>query len=815
MKKILCFLFVFAFSIISISQTIKIGDWSIHPSYTDVNVITSGNNKVYVGTVSGLFIYSGSDGSLTVFSKLDGLNSLDITALTYSNNSLLIGYRDGNLDIIKNNVVVNVPDIKYSSILGSKHINNIFVDNELAYLSCSFGLVIYDMVKSEVKETCYFYANGAHSEVYQTYVFNQEVHSSGDSFLANKIFAGTGSGLFYANKNANLLDYTVWKNDSRYSLSKKDMNYTELGNAEIKQVVGIDLKKQGGKKLIIATDLSADEYNLFSFNTAAYSNSFSTDLNVFQPIQNVSGSIININHNSNAGKIVVTAYDDEQKIIILNELFETISSLKSQDINNVDFDFPLSIITGVVLDDYNSSKQLVLADLNSGCFLVENSSNNFSFLELVSPNGPASVKIGIIDSYGDNLLFTHGGKTTSWNNADTEEEISFFTNQYWETSDTLLELGFKDAVSGCAAPNNKFFVGTWNDGLLEFQNNKLINHFTPENTEALESIPVVLPNIWSRVGGVDLDNNNNLWLTNSQTTRPLIKFSLSNKNWTSFSVPNLSTNTMSGKILCASNGYKWIQLKDEGLIIAREEAGGIVSKKLGELDGLASSSVNCFEEDDNGAVWIGTSQGLSIIYVPSEVFNNSAYTAEHILIETEDGYVERLFNNVEILDIKVDGGNRKWVATKNNGVFLVSEDGSEQIRNFTKESSPLLDNAVYGISVIEASGEVFFATAKGLCSYRSDATESQVGFENVMVFPNPVKKDYLGKIAISGLSNATNVKITDISGNLVFETISLGGTAIWDGKRFNGEKVKTGVYLFLCTSEDFESSIVKKVLIYN
>ena len=188
---------------------------------------------------------------------------------------------------------------------------------------------------------------------------------------------------------------------------------------------------------------------------------------------------------------------------------------------------------------------------------------------------------------------------------------------------------------------------------------------------------------------------------------------------------------------------------------------------------------------------------------------------EYILIETEDGYVEKLFENTEILDIKVDGGNRKWIGTKTNGVFLISEDGTSQIYNFTKENSPLLDNAVYQISIIESSGEVFFATGRGLCSYRSDATVSRNNFNNAIIFPNPVRRNYDGKIANSGLSDETNIKITDISGNLVFETTSFGGTAIWDGRNFDGERVSTGVYLFLCMSADFEKSIVKKVLIYN
>jgi len=272
---------------------------------------------------------------------------------------------------------------------------------------------------------------------------------------------------------------------------------------------------------------------------------------------------------------------------------------------------------------------------------------------------------------------------------------------------------------------------------------------------------------------------------------------------------------MAGKIMCTSNNQHWIQVRNDGIVVAKEQGKGIISKKLNTSNGLASGTVNCFVEDHSQSIWIGTSQGLSVFYFPDEIFNNNSYSAEYILIETEDGYVERLFNNTEILDIAVDGGNRKWIGTKTNGVFLISEDGTSQIYNFTKENSPLLDNMVEKISINNLSGEVFFATAKGLCSYRSNATISNDTFSEVVVFPNPVRKNYTGDIAITGLSDETSVKITDISGNLVFETQSVGGTAIWNGTNFNGTDVSTGVYLFLCTSADFETSIVKKVLIYN
>ena len=118
------------------------------------------------------------------------------------------------------------------------------------------------------------------------------------------------------------------------------------------------------------------------------------------------------------------------------------------------------------------------------------------------------------------------------------------------------------------------------------------------------------------------------------------------------------------------------------------------------------------------------------------------------------------------------------------------------------------------IYIDTTTGEVFFSTDKGICSFRSDATQSKKSYNNVMVYPNPVYEDYNGEIVISGLKNDTNVKISDIAGNIVYETYSNGGTATWNGKNFDGKKVKTGVYLFLCVDEIDKSGVTEKVLIY-
>ena len=82
-------------------------------------------------------------------------------------------------------------------------------------------------------------------------------------------------------------------------------------------------------------------------------------------------------------------------------------------------------------------------------------------------------------------------------------------------------------------------------------------------------------------------------------------------------------------------------------------------------------------------------------------------------------------------------------------------------------------------------------------------------------YPNPIKPNFIGDISIKGLAENVNVKITDISGNLVAETSSNGGFATWNGRNFSGSKVATGVYLVFAANKDGSKSIVGKLLFVN
>jgi hypothetical protein len=111
-----------------------------------------------------------------------------------------------------------------------------------------------------------------------------------------------------------------------------------------------------------------------------------------------------------------------------------------------------------------------------------------------------------------------------------------------------------------------------------------------------------------------------------------------------------------------------------------------------------------------------------------------------------------------------------------------------------------LANYVRSVTINPENGDIFIGTEKGICSYRADATDSDIDNEKPFVYPNPVQHDYTGPIAIKGIPNNSIVKIMDISGNLVYQTTALGGQATWDGNLINGERAATGVYIALCTA---------------
>jgi len=214
-------------------------------------------------------------------------------------------------------------------------------------------------------------------------------------------------------------------------------------------------------------------------------------------------------------------------------------------------------------------------------------------------------------------------------------------------------------------------------------------------------------------------------------------------------------------------------------------------------------------------MWVGTNQGLAIFSNPDLIFNGkkNSFDARQIIIQVGSNY-EVFLGKESINCIKVDPANRKWIGTESNGIFFISADGTKQLEHFNIENSPLISNSVFSIAINHLTGEIFISTEKGIMSYKSTAT---LGFvaecQDVIAYPNPVKLNYTGVIAIRGLLQKSNVNITDVAGNLVYKTTTYGGQATWDGKNMKGDKAKPGVYFVLTSNDDATAGCSTKIVL--
>jgi ligand-binding sensor domain-containing protein len=293
---------------------------------------------------------------------------------------------------------------------------------------------------------------------------------------------------------------------------------------------------------------------------------------------------------------------------------------------------------------------------------------------------------------------------------------------------------------------------------------------------------------------------------------------VSNKNtWNLITPPSDYEKQGFQSFLLSSYGQAWIIVPNAQGLYAYQSAQNYSTaawKKFTTARGngnLPSNTITCITEDKIGNIWIGTDKGVGIINCGDLTTNScDAYTP----IVTNNGFAGTLFQNTTINTIAIDGANRKWVGT-NNGAWLLSSDGTTIIEHFIATTSPLPTDTITQILVDPIMGEVFFNTPQGMVSFRGTSTEAAATQESILIYPNPVAPDYSGPIAFKGLVENAMVKITDLSGRLVFQTRSLGGQAIWNGRSYEGQKIATGIYLVFVRSDDGEEKNVGKLLITN
>ncbi len=739
---------------------IPVGAWRDHLSYTRGTHVALSGDIVYCAAGPGLIVFRKDDSSLEKLSKANGLSDVDISSIKWSdeNDLLIVGYVNGNLDLISHNKITNLPDILRSSIAGTKSINNITVVDRHAYLSCNFGVVVADLERNEIRETYYLGEGGSRLAVHDI------------AFDGTYLYAATSSGLFTADINAaNLMDFSYW---SRMDfLPEPGALFMSLAWFD-GSLYAVHMTSSGSYATLV---IGENSWDYFSPNSTSP---------VTLDVQGNFLSVIKVSE--------LEIYTHGQQLV------ESID----------DYGFGSVSIRGAGVDDEG---KIWMADRQFG--LVRRSGGVYNVL---TPPGPRTNNVFSITSYPGRTYFAAGGYNLSMNNLFIHGEYSTFSDGSWRN---VRNYDFRDAVYVKEHPDDPgiHLIATWGYGLVEYRNGEYFETYGEENSSLQSIIP---GGNYIRIGGMAFDDNKNLWLTNYGVSNP-VSVRKADGEWISFPYGGVINHDRIGDIIINRLGQKWVQLPRGGLFVfqnspAIDNNGEDLTRKLNIVDennDLLSNDVLSIAEDHNGYIWVGLNDGVVVYYNPSGVFSEDHFYAHRIIVpglrEDELGY---LLNNETVTSIAVDGANRKWFGTEKSGAFLISPDGRRQIHNFTRENSPLLSNTINDIEIDPASGEVFFGTTEGVVSFRGDATSPNSSFRDVYVFPNPVREDYDGPVTVTGLVKDTVVKITDISGNLVYETVSLGGQAAWDGRNHRGRRVGTGIYLVFLSSPDGSETHVTKLM---
>jgi sugar lactone lactonase YvrE len=770
MKKIISALtFFLIINAIHSQSVVGIGQWQEYLSYRKPISLTVGQGRVYCATQSGVFWLSILDNSMQRLSKINGLSDVDAANVKYNayNKKVLVAYKNTNLDILKEGEIINIPDIKNKSLFGNKVINNVYMDNQFAYLACGFGIVVLDMDKEEIKDSYNMDPLGNAINVRDITMDNQY------------IYAATDGGVYKALRNSNLSNYNSW--------SKMTGLPTGIYNA----VASVNGKLYTN----LSNNLMTNAYNqdvmyVYENGTwAPFTKPFSF------------GYIVKALRNYN-NQLLITTMD---VIYLFDNVLSTTKGIMS-DFNGSSlrcFD-----------SDFDDENNLWVADTYNGLLKKK----NFPFGESSAyvPDGPASQNVYEMCFSDDDLWVVPGGLTASNGSTYTIDGISIYSNKEWK----IIRDSVYDILNIVVDPVNpkKAYTSSFCCGVVEYYNKKPVVVYGLGNSTLQAAIPGNNKYVWTN--GLAFDKDNNLWVANSGVETQL-SVKMNNGSWKAFNFSSVLGKTYAFKLLIDKSDQKWFTIPGGGLVVFKgtvsETPTAANTKLLAVTEGkghLPSPAVFSIAEDLDGEIWIGTDKGVAVFYNPESMFSGQNYDAQTIKLE-QDGNVQLLLETETVQAIAVDAGNRKWMATANSGVYLMSEDGTKQIHHFDEKNSPLFSNNVKSIVIDHKTGEVFFGTARGIISYRGDAIEGQENFTDVYAFPNPVKDNYSGPIVIKGLVNNTIIKITDISGSIVNELTSLGGQAIWDAKNFKGEKVSTGVYMVFCTNQDGSQKIATKILVIN
>ncbi len=760
-KKLLGIFFLFSLS----SPAQELGSWGDLYSYNSVTDIVKLPNGVYLCAAGrAMYTFDYPNKEIAKFSKANGLSDVNVSAIERDPVSgiVVVGYENANIDVIDGDRIINVSDILNSDkFTGRKRINEIVIRDGIAYLATGFGVVELDIVRRLILDTWVLGDNASELEVFDL-AFQE---------TTDTVWTMTEAGILKASRQDPLFFYESWVEDP---LTGPFEPFIDVIDDRIFTVVDRGL------------------------NDTIYTRTTGSSWT-----QTSSNSLGEVKHLQAVGQKLYTTFSFTAEERDANgELVELVSAGYGGN-----GDFKPQFTTR------DEQGRWFVGDGIAGLIYVDNP----NFVQRARPVSPFSNNVYSVYNSDNNGLFIAPGNINGvWAPTFNFEGFFRLEDESWRRYFASGTGQSHDIIQVLEDPMDptRFFAIAMGSGLLEYRDGELYQVWNESTTNRV--LVGTTDSNDTRVAGMAFDEEGTLWVTTSLSPNSLASYDRDG-NWQARSIGNFNGRNVK-TIAILENGDFWIQGRNDGIYAVRFEGGSTLTRALGTGEGngdLSSSFVHDFQEDLDGEIWIGTGEGVMVHFAPDNLFiPNRNYDAQSIII-LENGVFQRLLGSEGVLAVEVDGANRKWFGTETGGLFLTSEDGIDELLHFTTDNSPLPSNRIVDVEVNDETGVVYIATDLGVVTYNGDATGGNETMDEVTVFPNPVRPGYTGPIAIRGLVQDAQVKITDVSGNLVFETVANGGQAIWMGDDLSGRRAATGVYLAYITDDLGENTKVVKILLVN
>ncbi|RPD47191.1 T9SS C-terminal target domain-containing protein [Hymenobacter sediminis] len=754
-------------------STVGYGDWQLHLPINRAKALAEVGDRVYVAAEDAFFYFDKGLNTTRLLSRRDGLHDVGVNTLAYDSVSqqVIVAYRNTNLDILrlKDGAILNLNDILSKEISGNKTINQIHVSGRMAYLACSFGIVVLDLARLEIRDT---YTNiGPGGTVVQVYA---------SAVAGNQLFAATSNGLMRVPLSSNPLDYRNWITDLP---ARPNNPYRTLAVQNGDVYAGI-------------------------IGDQLYRYRFATPTAGWQPVaSSLNGQDFRQLTPSRAGLLVVTGGG----VSILNPATGTITNT----LRPAQFQDPRVALR-------SSEGAYFLADFANGLLKTTNGQQAEQFIT----NAPALAQAYSIlaDARTNTVDVFSGGYGDRYLQRGQRLGFYEYKDGQWTNinSRTLPDPGQYpnplDVVRGTRTPDGTLYIASYGNGVLEWKGPGEFRLFNP-TTNQPNPLRSAIPNPdYTRVTDLTADAEGHIWIINRHELdgqSGVYVFDPVATNWRV--LPYFDGSDNLERLVLDDAGNVWVSRArapvgtTQGINVINPSTNA--NRYFGLNDGLPSGEVYDLVKDRRGDIWVATIQGPAVFNDPTSAFSPDIATGFRapLLRRGEGAGLPTLFNEA-VRTLAVDGANRKWFGT-DRGLWLFNEEGDEALAHFTTANSPLPSNRIVDVEVNDKTGEVFVATDAGLVAYRGNATVTEGKASCAKVFPNPVRTDFNGQVGISGLANDGVVKITDVTGKLVYQTRANGGTVTWNLTDYNGRRVQSGVYLVLSSDADGKNGCVSKVAV--